>query len=114
MQDAGAPLLGGHRHALCRRGFGHGCALDRYVGPAENRLAEFDLTLDQGEQGVVLADTDIGAGMELGAALAHDDVAGDDAFTTELLDAKTTAGAVATVAGATACLFMCHCSQLLY
>src|SRR5690349_3156121 len=105
MQDAGAPLLGGRRHAFR---FGHG-----HVGPAEHGLAELHLTLDQGEQGVVLADADIGAGMELRAALTDDDVAGDDALTTELLDAKTTAGAIATVAGATACLFMCHCSELL-
>ena len=33
-------------------------------------------TVDLGEQGVVLADADIMAGMPLGTALAHDNVAG--------------------------------------
>src|SRR5262245_32075172 len=52
-----------------------------------------------GEQGVVLAHADIGAGVELGAALAHQDVAGEDFFRTELLDAEAPAGGIATVAG---------------
>jgi hypothetical protein len=37
--------------------------------------------------------------VELGAALANQDVAGEDFFRTELLDAKAPAGGIATVAG---------------
>ncbi len=71
------------------------------------------MAFDQREQGVVLAQADIGAGMNLGAALTDDDVAGENMFAAELLAALTASGAVATVAGATACLFMCLCSELL-
>ena len=66
-----------------------------------------------GEQGVVRADADIGAGMPLGAALAHDDVARNDGFRTELLHAEALAGRVAAVAGRAACFLVCHGSALL-
>src|SRR5690554_4970840 len=49
---------------------------------------ELDHTVVQGEQGVVAAEADAGAGVELGAALTHDDVAGGDGLATEQLDAK--------------------------
>src|SRR5579859_1239506 len=49
--------------------------------------------------------------MELGAALTDDDVAGNDGFATELLDAEATARGVAAVAGRSACLFMSHVSN---
>src|SRR5207237_1733612 len=64
------------------------------------------------EQGVVRADADIDAGMELGAALANDDVAGDDCFRAELLDAEALAGRVAAVAGRAACFLMGHLGLL--
>ena len=38
---------------------------------------ELDATVDQGEQGVILADADVLAGMPLGAALARENIAGD-------------------------------------
>jgi hypothetical protein len=41
---------------------------------------------------------DVHAGMPFGAALAHDDVAGEHALVAELLDAETTPGRVAAVA----------------
>jgi hypothetical protein len=41
---------------------------------------------------VVLAHADIVAGMEFGAALTNDDVAGDNLLTTEFLDTETAAG----------------------
>src|SRR5690606_38299312 len=44
--------------------------------------AEFDGAVDQREQGVVFADTDIGAGVELGAALANDDGTRTDGLAT--------------------------------
>src|ERR1700686_5502249 len=46
--------------------------------------------------------------MELGAALAHDDVAGDDDLAAEFLDAQPAPGAVAAVARGAARLFVCH------
>lgn len=41
-----------------------------------------------GIEGVVLADADVFAGMELGATLAHDDVAGCDELAAKSLDAE--------------------------
>src|SRR3546814_5969238 len=58
-----------------------------------------------GEDSVVAAHADIGAGMELGAALAHQDVAGDDGFAAELLHAEALSAGVAAVPGTAACLF---------
>src|SRR5687767_7627922 len=50
----------------------HGAALLRALG------RELDLAVDQREQGVVAAEADAHARMELGAALADDDVSGFD------------------------------------
>src|SRR3546814_19917436 len=63
------------------------------------------------EQRVILADADIAARIEFGAALAHDDVARNGDFAAELLHAETTACRIATVARRTACFFMCHRSE---
>ena len=60
-------------------------------------LLEGNLALDKGEQRVILAHADIFAGMNLGAALAHDDVAGKNRFAAKLLHAKTATSGVATV-----------------
>ena len=59
---------------------------------AAGLLLEGDLAFDKGEQRVVLAHADILAGMNLGATLAHDDVAGENRFAAELLHAKTATG----------------------
>ena len=58
-----------------------------------------DLAVDQREQRVVAAQAHARTRMELGAALADDDVAGDDSLAAELLHAETTASGVTTVAG---------------
>jgi len=55
------------------------------------------LAVHQGEQGVVLADADVHARMELGATLAHDDRACADLFATKSLDAKHLGLGVTTV-----------------
>ena len=47
---------------------------------------------DSGEDRVILAHAHAFARPPLGAALAGDDVAGDDGFATVFLDAKTTTG----------------------
>src|ERR1700733_1419970 len=69
--------------------------------------------VDQGENGMIAAEADVASGIPLGAALTHQDVAGDDFLTAELLDAEAPAFGVAPVAGRAACLFMCHGGLLL-
>ncbi len=68
------------------------------------------MSLDQGKKGVVLADADTDTGMELGAALANKDIAGENQLTTVTLDAKPFRFRVAAVTGTAACFFMCHVS----
>ena len=59
---------------------------------------ELDATIGRGEQGVVLADTDIAAGMPLGAALARQNVAGDDDLAAKQLHAQALTAGVPAVA----------------
>ena len=69
---------------------------------------EVDATVAQSEQRVVLATTDVFAGMELRAALTNDDVAGDDVLATEALHAKSLGMRVAAVTGGAKTFFMSH------
>jgi len=71
-------------------------------------LVELDNAILQGEEGPIAADADVFAGVQLGAALADDDVAGDDGLAAELFDAATFAVALATVAGCACTFFMGH------
>src|SRR5690606_35188486 len=68
-----------------------GLRLDGDRGAAVAGGMERHRAFDQREQRVVLADADIAAGMPFGAALADDDVAGDDALAAELLHAEAAA-----------------------
>ena len=61
-------------------------------------LLERDLPVHECEDGVVAADADIDAGLPARAALADDDVAGDDGLTAEFLDAEAAAFGIAAVA----------------
>ena len=54
---------------------------------------------DEGKERVVPADADIGAWMEFGAALTHDNAAGIDRLTAKHFHAEALALRVATVAG---------------
>ena len=65
--------------------------------PPARLFLEGDLAFNQGKQRVILAHPDIVARMNLGAALAHNDVAGKNGFAAELLDAKTATCGIATV-----------------
>src|SRR3546814_9903881 len=65
---------------------------------AELALVEGHAAFDEREQRVILADADIAARIEFGAALAHEDVARNGDFAAELLHAETTACRIATVA----------------
>ena len=51
-------------------------------------VLEADDAVDLGEEGVVLAAADVGAGLERGATLTDDDAATEDRLTTEYLDSE--------------------------
>src|SRR5690606_14104611 len=69
---------------------------------------ELDGTGREGEQRVVAAASHVHAGVEVGAALAHDDLAGVDGLATEALDAESLRVRIATVTGAGCTLLVCH------
>ena len=52
-------------------------------------LIEVDSAVFQGEDGVIAAETDVAAWAPFGAALADQDVTGDDCFAAEFLDSET-------------------------
>src|SRR5690625_1168082 len=70
---------------------------DRDEGPALHALPELHIARCQREDRVIAAHADILARPPFRAALAADDVAGNDGFTAEFLDAEPPPGAVATV-----------------
>src|ERR1700743_1086273 len=86
--------------------FGVGDGLHRDEGAAAGGGVEGGPALGLWDQGVVLADADIGAGMELGAALADQHVAGEHELVAEALHAQPLAGGIAAVARAAACFLM--------
>jgi hypothetical protein len=57
---------------------------------------------------MVPADTDIGTGVPLRAALPHDDVPGETSFAAEQLHAEALANRIAPVARRSACFFVRH------
>lgn len=61
-----------------------------------------------GEQGVVITATHVIAGVEVGAALADDDLTGVDELTTETLHTEALRVGVTAVAGGTQTLLVCH------
>src|SRR5207244_3372222 len=83
--------------------------IDRHIDAALGRGVETHLAGGQGENGVVAAQAHVLAGMPLGAALTHNNVARDNVLAAELLDAKALADGIAAVLGRAAGFFMCHC-----
>src|SRR5215469_3018537 len=69
-------------------------------------------SIDKGKQRMVDAYADVVARMPLGAALAHENVAGETALSAEQLHAQALAGRVTAVARGTACFLVCHCQNL--
>ena len=65
---------------------------------------ELDGTVNQSEQGVILADTNVGAGMDVGASLANQDVASQDELTVSTLAAQSLGLGITAVLGGTAAL----------
>ena len=76
-------------------------------------LGELDLTLDEREEGVVLATADVLAGVDVSAVLADENLAGLHGLTVKTLGAQTLAAGVATIAGGTETFFVCHVRYLL-
>src|SRR6185436_11463842 len=74
-------------------------------------LRELDLAVLEREQRVVGAQAHVRARAHGGAALADQDVAGENAFAAELLHAEALAVRFAAVTGTAACLFVCHVSK---
>ena len=70
--------------------------------------AEFDGSRGQCEQGVVAATANAGARVEVGAALADDDLASGNYLAAEALDAEVLGVGVTTVASGARAFFMCH------
>ena len=69
--------------------FSRGCHnIDRYVFAAKLAVMESDAAVCGGKQGVVLTKADIGARIEFGAALTHEDVAANNFLAAELLHTK--------------------------
>src|SRR5699024_5890892 len=73
---------------------------------------ERDAAIGACVQGVIPARADAGAGVEAGAPLAHDDVAGNHFLAAEFLHAKALGCGIATVAAAAACFLVCHLAVL--
>ena len=77
-----------------------------FLSSAYHRF-EFNLTVDECEEGVIGATADVVAGMDLGASLAKKDVAGSYKLTVLSLNAETLGLTVTTVLGRTDTFFMC-------
>ena len=63
----------------------------RYERALVAAFLELHRAINQGKQRVVFADTYVSTGVVLGAALTHDDVAGDERLTTEDFNAEALA-----------------------
>ncbi len=88
------------RLRCCRHA--HGVLVQRALD-GERHVAVY-----QCKQGVVHANTDVGAGMELGTALAHDDGTSRDQLTAESLHAEHLGLGIAPVSRRAAAFFLCH------
>ena len=73
---------------------------------AARDVLELNNTVNKSEESVVSADTDVLAGMNRGASLSDDDVAGFYSLTVGLLDAETLCFAVASVLSRADTFFM--------
>jgi len=77
-------------------------------GPPAPHAAERDEAADQREQGVITAAADSGPGVEVGAALADQDLARVDPLAAEPLHAQPLSRGVAPVAAGRRALLVCH------
>lgn len=72
------------------------------------RPAEFHFAIDKREDGVILAQPHILAGMDVGASLAHQNIASQYRLAIELLDAEPFGLAIPAESTAAACFLMRH------
>src|SRR5271156_2617179 len=88
--------------ARARRARDRRAARDGYLGSEDVDLAvgavKLDHAVDEREERVVATHADIGPGAKTGAALADQDVAGDDSLAAKFFHAEALADAVAPVA----------------
>src|SRR5699024_7760281 len=89
-------------------GSGLGAGRHDVHGLATALGAELHRAGGEGEQGVVATAADVDARVELGAALAHQDLTGVDLLAAEPLDAEALCVGVTTVTGAGCALLTCH------
>src|SRR5688500_20202938 len=82
--------------------------IDRYLLPVLVLELEPNHAVDQGEQGVVIGPAHVLAGVELGASLPDDDVAGDHLLTTIALHAQILGVAGPPIAARAYALLVCH------
>ena len=68
----------------------------------------FNNTLGNCEQGIISTDLDVQARFDLGAALADEDVSGENGLTSKFFYTQPLCIAVATVSAGTTTFFMCH------
>jgi hypothetical protein len=80
----------------------------RDEAPLGALVGEADDAVAQREDGEVLAEAGVAAGLELGAALADEDVAGGDDLAVEALHAEALGLAVAAVLGAADAFLVGH------
>src|SRR6185437_2456646 len=105
-QNASGSLVGRSGElvgSLLGFGLGHG-----HVGAVTSLGDELHVAGLEREEGVVAAHAYVLARPVFGAALAHDDVAGEHGFAAELLHAEALAGRVAPVARRAAGFLVCH------
>ena len=72
-------------------------------------LLKLDRSVLLREQGVITTHANIDSRMEVSAALAHDDIAGNGFLPTVQFDAQSLTLGIATVLGTAACFFVSHC-----
>src|SRR5256885_11607182 len=75
---------------------------------AATSAIEPNVAVDERENRVIAAEPNIFAGLKFRAALANDNVAGDDHLATEFFHAEPFANAIAAVLNAALSFFMCH------
>src|SRR5688500_5444033 len=96
-----------NRYSGGRGLFGRG-RMDADLVPGLALVLELHHAIDERVDRVVRAHSDVAARVPLGAALAENDVAGDDALAAELLDPAVFRVAVAAVAGRADAFLMSH------
>lgn len=103
--------FGGRETIYAMKNLFSDCCFDREDGDVASAFLlflELDDTVTQCIQSVILAHTDVLAGIVLRAALTDDDVASNGGLTTEKFHSESLTGGLTTVLGTTNAFFVCH------